>query len=666
MKNSNTNKTDFGSLLPKLIATALALIVLLSLFVACSGGQEDVPEAPTNEQQIKERIEKFSTAYNQGDMDAVLECLDAKSRNAMNAMLNLVGGIAGSLTGVDIDLRDLFSLGIYISSDDFMKLQIGKITVTDSKNAVATTTMDLTGAGVGTIYFYMVYENGGWYIHDMTDTPPTGNAGSTTNNSGNSGTPGTDSTVYYQVTTYSDTSQAGTYTSYNRESFAAGSTVTLEATVNDGYNFEGWYLSEIWSSKLLSTDLTYQFEMGAENAIIEARYSYYTVNVGTYNDDYGMAGTYTKYQDKKVSVGDTVVLEATVNSGYNFEGWFADWSDICLSSDLRYEFVMKAENANIEARYSYYVVNVEADNDDYGMAGTYTKYQDKKFSIGDKVVLETTVNDGYNFEGWYADWSEVCLSTDLRYEFEMNAENVHIRARYSYYTVNVKSWSDESGTAGTYTGYDEKKISVGDTVNLEATVNDGFNFEGWFEVYSDVCLSKELIYTFEMQADNISIEPRYSYYTVTTNSWSDEFGTAGVFTKKNGEKTSVGKIVTLTATVNDGYNFEGWFRDGVCISSSLTYEFTMKEENVELEARYSYYTVTVDGYNYEGAAGTYTKYDAEKISIGEVVTLTATVKSGYTFGGWYRSNVLVSKSLTYAFTMENDNVYIEAIWYENY
>ena len=157
----------------KILALLLVIVMALGCLASCKK-DDDFPEVlPTNEALIAERIETFLTAYNMGDMDTVLECLDAKTRNAFQAMLNLLGGLAGSAAGFDIDLKDLFSLGVSTTQGDFMGLEIRDINVIDSSNAVATTTMNLTGAGVQTIYFEMVYENNGWYIHDMTDKKPT-------------------------------------------------------------------------------------------------------------------------------------------------------------------------------------------------------------------------------------------------------------------------------------------------------------------------------------------------------------------------------------------------------------------------------------------------------------------------------------------------------------
>ncbi len=156
----------------RIISLFLIILMALSCFASCQiyNGRKDSPA--TNEELITARIETFLTAYNAGDMDAVLECLDAKNRNALKAMLNILGGLAGSVAGFGIDLSDLFSLGISTTSGDFMKLEITDITVIDSANATATTKMFLTGSGTQSICFEMVYENSDWYIHDMTDRKP--------------------------------------------------------------------------------------------------------------------------------------------------------------------------------------------------------------------------------------------------------------------------------------------------------------------------------------------------------------------------------------------------------------------------------------------------------------------------------------------------------------
>jgi len=154
----------------RFLSLILVVVMALACVTSCEKYDDIVP--PTNEELIAERIETFLTAYNTGDMEAVLECLDAKTRNAFQAMLNLLGGLAGAAAGFDVDLSDLFSLGVSTTQGDFMELKITDITVIDEATATATTILNLKGAGTQTIYFEMVYENNGWYIRDMSDRKP--------------------------------------------------------------------------------------------------------------------------------------------------------------------------------------------------------------------------------------------------------------------------------------------------------------------------------------------------------------------------------------------------------------------------------------------------------------------------------------------------------------
>ncbi len=572
MTNSK-NKTDCKKHLLKLLSAVLAILTMLTLFVACADKSNNNTQ-PTDEELIRKCVQTFITAYNEGDMDTALNCLNAKNRNAMEAILNLLGGAAGSYLGFDIDLKDLFSIGVSVTNGDLMKLNITDVSITSNSNgkmATVTTSMDLAGTGAQTVYFSMVYEHDGWYISDMRDTAQSSENGGTVNG---------DATTSYYVTTHSSTDMAGTagtYTSYNRQQFDVGDTVILEATVKDGYNFQGWYITKNWNSVCLSTDLRYEYTMKAENVTIEAVYSYYTVTVGGWTD-YDQAGTFTEKAEEKISVGDTVMLTATVNKGYNFEGWYRD--GICLSKELTYRFEMKAESIEIEARYSSYILNVESWSDEHGIAGTYTKIENSKTSIGETVTLTATVNKGYNFEGWYRDG--ICLSKELTYSFEMKAEDVYIDAQYSFYTLTVDSWSNEHGAAGTYTKKEEEKISIGDTVTLTATVNKGYTFDGWFR--DGVCLSKDLTYTFKMTDENIDIQAAYSYYTVTVydigSGWFDEL--------KSSEKVSVGDEVSLVATNYNDFSFDGWYINGVCVSTDSTYIFSMSAQDIIIEAMYSY------------------------------------------------------------------------------
>ena len=160
-------------------------MLLCASLASCSMFQK------SDEELIAERVGAFLNAYNNGDMDGVLACMDDKTRNMMKASMNVAGGIFGGLTGFNFNTSDLFALGMGIWDDGALFLNITDINILDKENAVVTTEVDLEktmeavenqfGQWIDVssiemlneytieIYFTMVYENDGWYISDMSD-----------------------------------------------------------------------------------------------------------------------------------------------------------------------------------------------------------------------------------------------------------------------------------------------------------------------------------------------------------------------------------------------------------------------------------------------------------------------------------------------------------------
>lgn len=158
----------------RMIALLLAISTILFGLVGCSSSDgdntsESETEAPSAEYLIRQRIKTFVTAYNDGDMTAAIACFDAKTKNQLEAAINLIEALTGKLAGFKIAMSDLFSLGVGLEDDAYMKLKITDVQMTGDTSAVATATMELTGSRTQTTYFVMTYEHNGWYIHDMTD-----------------------------------------------------------------------------------------------------------------------------------------------------------------------------------------------------------------------------------------------------------------------------------------------------------------------------------------------------------------------------------------------------------------------------------------------------------------------------------------------------------------
>ncbi len=109
-----------------------------------------------------------------------------------------------------------------------------------------------------------------------------------------------------------------------------------------------------------------------------------------------------------------------------------------------------------------------------------------------------------------------------------------------------------------------------------------------------------------------------------------------------------GKATVLTATVNDGYTFGGWYDGDEKISDSLTYSVIITE-NKTFTAKFIkdtvYYTITATAEANGAVSG------GGEVAEGESVTLTAIANEGYVFAGWYDGDTKVSDSTE--FVVEN-------------
>lgn len=156
----------------RLLALLLAIVsAFCFLFASCNfdlGNNIGIQTPKTDEEKITATVNKFVDEYNDGDFEGVLECMEPKIRNTMRALFNLLGGIAGGKLGVDINLADLFSLGVGINDGDFINFDIQDIAIGEGKASV-TAFMNLAPATAETMYIILVEEDGEWLIQDITD-----------------------------------------------------------------------------------------------------------------------------------------------------------------------------------------------------------------------------------------------------------------------------------------------------------------------------------------------------------------------------------------------------------------------------------------------------------------------------------------------------------------
>lgn len=121
-------------------------------------------------------------------------------------------------------------------------------------------------------------------------------------------------------------------------------------------------------------------------------------------------------------------------------------------------------------------------------------------------------------------------------------------------------------------------IKVKDGATLEIPDNieteiEGYTFLGFTKDREAFDLKTKI-------TENITLEASYKVntYTVEAKAFDDTLSVSG------GNSYTYGSKATLSAIVNEGYTFLGWYLDDEKVSSDLSYEFVVKED-IELVAK---------------------------------------------------------------------------------
>jgi len=337
----------------------------------------------------------------------------------------------------------------------------------------------------------------------------------------------------YTVTAWVNPTEGGTITGVSNP-YNCGDVATLTAVPAENYSFDGWYSA----GALISSDATYSFTVN-DNVWLMAQFSIESITITASADpeEYGVvsgAGSYI--------VGSTVNLIAYPFPGYYFINWTENGAEI--STDDTYTFIATVDRTLV-AHFAMdsYTVTVNVDPADGGTvtgAGTYI--------YNDMVTLTATPNGDYQFVNWTDEAGNV-VAFGPQYSFYITSDRT-FTAHFAieYYTVTLNVDPADGGTvtgAGTYL--------LDELVTLTATPNGDYQFVNWTDEAGNVVASGAQ-YSFNITSDRtFTAHFAIEYHTVTINVDPVEGGTvAGAGTYLLNE------FVTLTATVNDGYEFVSW------------------------------------------------------------------------------------------------------------
>ena len=248
------------------------------------------------------------------------------------------------------------------------------------------------------------------------------------------------------------------------------------------------------------------------------------------------------------------------------------------------------------------------------------------FNEGATVSLEASPTNGYNFNSWIADSSN--LSTANPYQFNAST-SINVTANFSLQTFNFAI----SGTTGgsVPTGL-SKSYDYGTVVAITATPQNGYQFLSW---EGNGISNPNSIDTNVTITGSQTASAKFSPIQYSLNSISSVGGSVNDI---NGSY-SFGSQVTISATPDSGYSFSSWHEIGNSIAdSSLATTSVTVEANQSIQA-----TFTPLNYNFAVTAGNGGSVSSSPTGntqpFASDVSVSAIPKSGYFFTGWSGSGV---------------------------
>ena len=378
-------------------------------------------------------------------------------------------------------------------------------------------------------------------------------------------------------------------------------------------------LGEHYKVRLRGVDRDVLSEPCAEDIVLMRGY---TVEVESDNLIQGAVSGGRVYQQ-----GATATVVATPFTGYHFDHWEENGKTVA-DAGASYSFTVNGDR-KLVAFFAINTYRLEVESEGNGSVRTVSGKD--VFEHNERVRLEASPDEGYEFGGYYSDG--VLLSQSEVYQFNI-LRDMRITARFVRGKINISATAAQPDL-GSVSG--SGLYEAGSTVKVTATPLPYCHFVAWLEGRDTV--SKEAVYTFTAEKNRILsavFEQEYHTVSVTPNIVG-----AGVLTGAGRySAASSSTTIVLKAEPNLGYEFLYWksLKDGTEYEDNpfVVLEDGRLTEDLEYEACFSieHYQIALEAIP-EGAGSV---QGAGVYEFRTRVTLRATPLEHYRFVAWVRTD----------------------------
>lgn len=402
--------------------------------------------------------------------------------------------------------------------------------------------------------------------------------------------------------------------------YASGTTVTLTANPNPGYTFGAW------SGAATGPTASVQVTMDANKTVTATFVPKRTLTLTVEPADAGtIVANPPPGVDGKYVYGTVVTVTANANTGYSFGSWSGAAGGMSTSVQL----IMNTDKALtahfVPDRTLSLAVSPLS-------AGTITANPppnpNGKYTSGTTVILTATPASAYTFGAW----SGQATGTDISTEIIMDADKAVTATFLPKCTLTLATTPEASGTvtASPLPGADGKYV-YGTIVKLTAQAGTGYSFGAW---NGDATGSTLTTYV-TMDANKTVTAAFVQRFSLALTASPAAGGSFSISPAPGGDgKYAHGTVVTATAKPAVGFEFSAWTGNATGTTNPLQITVNAnKNVTANFARRFALSSTcnpltggTIIQNPLPGADGLY--------SAGTMVTLTATPRSGYSFGAW--------------------------------
>ena len=392
----------------------------------------------------------------------------------------------------------------------------------------------------------------------------------------------------YEVNLTIQNSKAGTVSGGGLYKY--GKEITISATTNAGYTFDGWYNG----TNVVSTERNTFIVDKNINLVAKWTANEYVV---TYNANSGIAN---KLTDTAI-FDDYFTLATAERKGYTFDGWY-DGSNIVNSGDWKI-----ARDTTLTAKWKIVNYNISY-NLDGGSATNFATY-----TVEDSFTLNQPKKTGYSFAGW--------IGTDITTANKFVTIEKGSIGHRSYtatwtaneYAVNYNANGgnvDKSSDTAIYDSY----------FTLATVTREGYTFDGW---YSGTTKFTSGVWK---TTEPVSLKAKW-----TANTYKIFYDVNGGELSNTQQSVVYDKNYSLSEPTRTGYTFVCWLYNGEKFNAGI---WTIAN-NVTLTAKWdaNKYTVIYDAN--DGVCDT----EKDVITYDTTYSVPTPTRVGYTFNGWYYKGI---------------------------